>query len=179
MDTVRSQEIYSNPWITVREDIVRRADGSEAVYAVVDKSHYAVVVPQDGERFQLVEQYRYPLRRRCWEFPGGSVPGGADMDPLEVARQELREETGLRAGRLTYLGRLAPAPATTSHLGHIVLATDLTEGEPERELSEQDMEAAWFTRAELETMISDGTIIDADTIAAYTLLVLHERDRSQ
>ncbi|MEV6773268.1 NUDIX hydrolase [Nocardia sp. NPDC051030] len=174
MDTVSSRQIYSNQWISVREDIVRRADGEEALYAVVDKSDFAIIIPWDGERFHLVEQFRYPLRRRSWEFPGGSVPGHA-FDPIEAASTELREETGLRAGRFTYLGRLAPAPATSSHFGHVVVATDLTEGPHEREPSEQDMESAWVTRAEFESMIADGRIVDSDTIAAYTLLLLHER----
>ncbi|WP_405498196.1 NUDIX domain-containing protein [Nocardia sp. NBC_00511] len=173
METVSSRQLYSNRWISVREDVIRRADGEDALYAVVEKSDFAIVIPQDGERFHLVEQYRYPLARRCWEFPGGSVAGS--VDPIEVARQELREETGLRAAHLLALGRIAPAPATSTHYGHIVLATDLTEGPHEREPEEQDMRSAWFTRAELETMLTDGAIVDAQSVAAYALLLLHER----
>ncbi|BEK97313.1 NUDIX domain-containing protein [Nocardia seriolae] len=178
METLRTREIYSNRWITLREDIVRQADGEESVYAFIRKADFAIAIPWDGERFHLVEQYRYPLRRRSWEFPGGSVAGG-EFDPIAVARQELREETGLRAGRLTLLGKLTPAPATSTHYGHVVLAEELTAGAHEREPSEQDMESAWFSRAELETMIADSVIVDAQTIAAYSLLLLHERRRAR
>ena len=57
----------------------------------------------------------------------------------------------------------------------VFLATDLTQGAPLRELAEQDMQSAWFTRADVERMISDGTITDAKSTAAYTLLILHGR----
>ncbi|WP_067699258.1 NUDIX domain-containing protein [Nocardia jejuensis] len=175
METVSSRPIYENQWISVREDVVRRSDGTEALYAVVDKSDFAIIIPRDGDRFHLVQQFRYPLRQRSWEFPGGSIPGARTFDPIAAATQELREETGLRAEHLTYLGKIAPGPATTSHFGHVVLATGLTEGPHEREPSEQDMEAAWFSRAEFEAMIEQGRIIDGQTVAAYTLLCLHER----
>ncbi|MGW4243842.1 NUDIX domain-containing protein [Nocardia sp. NPDC004722] len=174
METLRSREVYSNRWITLREDEVRQADGEKSVYAFIEKACFAIVVPWDGERLHLVEQYRYPLRRRCWEFPGGAV-AGSEFDPIAVARQELREETGLRAGRLTPLGKIAPAPATSTHYGHVVLATELTAGAPEREPSEADMESAWFTRDEVEDMICAGAIVDAQTVAAYSLLLLRER----
>ncbi|MBL1077738.1 NUDIX hydrolase [Nocardia sp. 2] len=175
MDSESSREIYTNPWISVREDIVRLPDGAPSIYAVVDKSDYAIVIPQDGDRFHLIEQFRYPLQERVWEFPGGAVRGAETFDAEEAARTELREETGLRAETLTYLGKLAPASATCSHRGHIFVATGLTEGPHEREPSEADMRAAWFSRAELEAMIADGRISCAQSVSAYLLLLLHER----
>ncbi len=87
--------MYANAWMTVREDAVRRADGSDGVYGVVDKPDYALVMPWDGERFMLVEQFRYPLGLRRWEFPQGTAPQRADADPIELAARELKEETGL------------------------------------------------------------------------------------
>ncbi len=72
------------------------------------------------------------------------------------------------------LGLLDVAPGMSSQRGWVYLATGLTEGEHEREHEEQDMHSAWFDRAEVERMISDGEITDAQTIAAWTLLLLHE-----
>ncbi len=80
--------------MTVREDAIRRADGSAGIYGVVDKPNYALVIAQDGDRFQLVEQYRYPIGLRRWEFPQGTAPDLADPEPEELAARELREETG-------------------------------------------------------------------------------------
>ncbi|MEU7479227.1 NUDIX hydrolase [Lentzea sp. NPDC042327] len=160
--------------MTVREDAIRRADGTQGIYGVVDKPDFALVIPLDGERVRLVEQYRYPIGLRRWEFPQGTAPDRADTDPLALAARELREETGLRAGKLVALGLLDVAPGMSSQRGRVFLATDLVEGFHEREPEEQDMRSAWFARADFEKMITRGEITDAQSIAAYTLLLLHE-----
>ncbi|MPY99289.1 MAG: NUDIX domain-containing protein [Actinophytocola sp.] len=175
METLGSREVYVNNWMSVREDDVRRADGSEGIYGVVDKPHYALVIPLDGDRLHLVEQYRYPLGLRRWEFPQGTAPEREHMTPIELAARELREETGLRADSMVEIGLLDVAPGLTSQRGRVFLATGLTEGEHARELEEQDMRTAWFTRSDFEKMVSEGEITDAQSIAAYAQLLLHER----
>jgi 8-oxo-dGTP pyrophosphatase MutT (NUDIX family) len=170
-----SRQVYANAWMTVREDAVRLTDGSDGVYGVIDKPTYALIIPLDGDRLHLVEQFRYPLGGRRWEFPQGTAPDRADVDPAELAVRELAEETGLRAGRMRRLGSLDVAPGMSSQQGHVFLATDLTEGPTARELSEQDMRAAWFTRAEFEDMARSGGLTDSQSLAAYLLLRLHDR----
>lgn len=175
MKRIDSREVYSNNWMTVREDRIRRTDGSNGIYGVVDKPDYALVIPLSGNEVQLVEQFRYPLGIRRWEFPQGTAPERAELPPRELAARELREETGLSAGKLVEIGLLDVAPGMSSQRGRVFLATDLTEGEPERELEEQDMRTAWFERGQIERMIADGEITDAQSVAAYTLLLLWER----
>ncbi len=177
MESLGTRQVYANQWMTVREDPIRRADGTTGIYGVVDKPDYALVIPLDGERLRLVEQFRYPIGLRRWEFPQGTAPDRADSDPFELAARELREETGLRAGRFVDLGLLDVAPGLTSQRGRVFLATELTEGFHEREVEEQDMRSAWFARADFEAMISKGEITDAQSIAAYTLLLLHEHSQ--
>lgn len=174
-----SRQVYANAWMTVREDDVRREDGSTGIYGVVDKPDYALVIAVRGDELHLVEQFRYPLGMRRWEFPQGTAPNRADTDPAELAARELREETGLRAGAMTPLGLLDVAPGMSSQRGRVFLATDLTAGRPEREAEEQDMHSAWFTRSNFETMMTRGEITDAQSIAAYALLLLHERTVDQ
>jgi 8-oxo-dGDP phosphatase len=176
MEALDSRQVYANAWMTVREDAIRRSDGSDGIYGVVDKPEYALVVPWDGARFMLVEQFRYPVGERRWEFPQGTAPHREDADPLELAARELREETGLRADRIVEIGRLDVAPGMTSQRGRVYLATGLTQGVPEREPEEQDMRCEWFARADLEKMITRAEITDAQTVAAYALLLLWERE---
>jgi 8-oxo-dGTP pyrophosphatase MutT (NUDIX family) len=133
------------------------------------------VMPYDGDRFQLVEQFRYPLGARRWEFPQGTAPELADAEPAELAERELREETGLRATSFEMLGQLDTAAGLTSQRGWVFLATGITEGEPEREHEEQDMRSAWFSREDVEQMIRSGEIADAQSIAAYGLFLLQRR----
>jgi 8-oxo-dGTP pyrophosphatase MutT (NUDIX family) len=167
--------VYRNSWMTVREDGIRRADGSTGIYGVIDKPTYALVIPLDGDRLHLVEQFRYPLGLRRWEFPQGTAPDLADLDPQELAARELREETGLIADKMADLGLLDVAAGMSSQRGRVFLATGLTEGPHEREHEEQDMRTAWFTRTEFERLVTTGEITDAQSIAAYTLLLLRER----
>jgi 8-oxo-dGTP pyrophosphatase MutT (NUDIX family) len=176
VEQLSSRQVYVNPWMVVREDQIRRPDGSDGIFGVIDKPDYALIVPVEDDRLHLVEQFRYPLGLRRWEFPQGTAPDRADADPVELARRELREETGLRAGRMTQIGILDVAPGMSSQRGRVFLATELTAGRPERELSEQDMRAAWFSRDQLAEMIRCGEVTDAQSIAALGLLLLHERN---
>ena len=167
--------VYENRWMRVREDEILRPDGSTGAYGVVDKPDFALVIPLDRDGFHLVEQYRYAVGARSWEFPQGTFPDRRDGDPAELARLELEEETGLRTGRLRHLGHLYQGPGHSSQGMNVFLATELSPGTPRRELEEQDMRQRWVTRAELEAMIGRGGIRDSSTIAAYALLLLHER----
>lgn len=178
MQTLGSRQVYANPWMTVREDDVRRPDGTSGIYGVIDKPDYALVIPLDAGRVHLVEQYRYAVGARRWEFPQGTAPDRADMEPTELARRELLEETGLVAGRLQLLGELDVAPGMSAQRGRVFLATDLAADVPQREHTEQDMRSAWFSRTELEGMLHDGEFCDAQSVAAYALLLLHERGTS-
>jgi len=175
IERIESREMYRNNWLVVREDAVRRSDGTEGIFGVVDKPTGAIVIPLDGDRLCLVEQYRYTLGRRQWEFPAGTLPDLAEGDPLELATRELREETGLVAGSMIELGHRSIAPGFSSQHNRIFLATERKQDTLEREHEEQDMRSAWFDRATVEKMIQNGEINDSPAISAYGLLLLHER----
>jgi 8-oxo-dGTP pyrophosphatase MutT (NUDIX family) len=169
--TTSSREVYRNAWMSVREDEVVLPDGRPGLYGVVDKPDFALVVPrEDDGSLWLVEQYRYPVARRSWEFPQGSWPtAGAAGSPAALARAELREETGLLAARLEHLGRLHEAPGFCSQGFDVWLATGLALGPTAREATEQGMRTARVTDAELRRMVHDGELVDAASLAAYAL----------
>lgn len=177
IERVSTREVYRNPWLTLREDRIRRPDGSAGVYSVIDKPDFALVIPAEPDGFHLVEQYRYPVGGRFWEFPQGTATGGAVVPPVELASAELAEETGLRAGSLEHLGHLHCAYGMSSQGYDIFLATDLTSGPTAREATEQDMRQRLVGRDEFEAMIRSGLITDDSTLAAYALLLMREADR--
>ena len=80
---------------------------------------------------------------------------------------------------MVVLGQLDVAPGMSSQRGWVFLATDITEGDHEREHEEQDMHSEWFTRDQVERMIRDGVITDAQSIAAWALLLLRGETTSQ
>lgn len=175
MEQLSTREVYRNAWMSVREDRVRQPDGSTGLYGVVDREDFAVVVPQERGGFWLVEQYRYPVQRRGWEFPQGTWGAGRSGSPAELAAAELREETGLSAADLRPLGHLKVANGLCSQGFDVFLATGLTEGEPDREATEQDMQHAFVPEDELVAMVRRGDVVDAVTLAAYALLQLDRR----
>jgi 8-oxo-dGTP pyrophosphatase MutT (NUDIX family) len=158
--------------MTVREDLVRRSDGTEGIYGVVEKPDFSLVLPRDAGGFWMVEQYRYPVARRGWEFPMGSWSGDAEGEPGALARSELTEETGLRAESWRHLGHLLQACGYATQGFDVFLATGLTSGDPTRELTEQDMVHRFVTDAEVATMIRTGDIVDSASLAALTLFNL-------
>jgi 8-oxo-dGTP pyrophosphatase MutT (NUDIX family) len=174
MRTLSTREVYRNPWITVREDEVELPDGTSGIYGVVDRPDFALVIPREPDgSLWLVEQYRYTIGRRSWEFPQGTWPPGKARGPIdELARAELREETGIRADELRHLGHLYTAYGFCSQGYDVWLATGLSQGEAEREATEQDMVERLFTAEEFEDGIRSGEIFDSHSIAAYGLLTL-------
>jgi ADP-ribose pyrophosphatase len=172
-----SRVVYANRWMTIREDTVERANGSRGIFGVVDKPDFALVIPSTPTGFWLVEQYRYPVRGRYWEFPQGSWEGSSDVDPAALAAGELEEETGLRAATMRHLGHLYGAYGYSSQGFHVFVATDLAAGPTQRSVEEQDLRAAEVTPAEFTAMIQAGQVKDASTLAAYSLFLLDQVTR--
>ena len=170
-----SRVIYEDHWIRLRQDRIERRDGSRGTYAVLEKPDFALIIPAENGGFHLVEEYRYPIQRRTWSFPQGNFPGRVDGDPAELARLELSQETGFRARELTQIGFFHCSHGTSNQGCYVFLATGLETGAPDREPEEQDMRQQWVPRARFEGMVRAGAITDDSSLAAYTLLVLHEK----
>lgn len=161
---------YENRWLRLREDVIRRQDGSQGLYGVVERPDFVVVAPLQGGMLTLVEQYRYPVRRRLWELPMGTWEHAPGTDPAVLAAAELQEETGLLAGRMEYAGALHHGPGFCNHVGHVFLATDLTQGPPAREPSEQGMVSRAFPLVAFDAMVREGVMTDGASISAMALL---------
>ncbi|WP_020107155.1 NUDIX hydrolase [Nocardia sp. 348MFTsu5.1] len=175
IERVSSAEIYANPWLSLREDKIVRSDGSSGIYSVVDKPAGVIVIPREDGRLYLVEQFRYAMNARRWEFPAGTAPDRQHMAAPALAERELSEETGLRSGRLTQIGIVDVAPGFSSQRQSVFLAEELSAGPTAREHEEQDMDGRWWSSDEVWTAVADGEICDAQTLAALTLLRVHDR----
>jgi ADP-ribose pyrophosphatase len=170
--TLSSRVVYQNRWMSLREDRIERADGSPGIYAVVEKPPAAIVIPIEGDSVYMVEQFRYSIGRRFLEFPQGAWELDPDADPDDLARGELREETGLSAGHMQNLGHIFIAYGMANQAMHVFRATDLRPGPASLEAEEQDLVVKKVKIAELENMIRDSIVQDGCTIAAWALHIL-------
>ncbi len=172
-EKVATRVVYDNPWIRVREDEVVRPDGLPGIYGVVHFKNVAVgVLAVEEGMLYLVGQYRYPLERYSWEIPEGGCPEGDD--PLQAARRELAEETGLRARRWTKMGEVHLSNSVSDELAVWFLAEGLEQGERRPEGTEK-LQVRRVSLKEALGMVSSGEITDALSVLAIQQLLLRQR----
>src|SRR5450755_103949 len=173
-----SRVVYRNTWMTVREDEIERDNGARGIYGVVEKYDSAIVLPIDGDHVYLVEQYRYPIGEKSLEFPQGSLEKNG-IDPAEIARDELQAETGLVASKLEYLGEIYIACGYANQKTHAFVATGLTQAARRPDAEEHDLAIRKVSFAELQQLIGDNVIKDAQTLAAWALYMARARGQDR
>lgn len=151
---------YDNPWISVEHREVLNPSGGAGIYGVVHFKNTAVgIVPLDEDGYTwLVGQYRYTLEQYSWEIPEGG--GTLGSDPLEAAKRELLEETGITAGRWTPLLELHTSNSVTDEYGVAYVAQDLKQGKAQPEETEQ-LHLRRLPFSEVVEMVMRGEITDA------------------
>jgi 8-oxo-dGTP pyrophosphatase MutT (NUDIX family) len=157
--------------MVVYHDEVTRPDGGAGIYGVVHFRNAAsgVVVLDEADRVLLVGQHRYTLDEYSWEIPEGGVP--PDEAPIEGARRELREETGVEASDWAELGSYALSNSLTDERGMLWLATGLAHGTAEPDPTEE-LAVRWVSFAEALGMTLDGRITDAVSIMGIQRVAL-------
>lgn len=155
----------------LREDEILRSNGQRGIYGVVEKDDCAIILPIDGDRIWLVEQFRYTIQERALELPQGSWEMAID-DPEELARGELKEETGLSAEKMIYLGAQWIAYGFTRQKQHVFLAAGLQQAEVEPDEEEHDIIVRNMPVSDFEQMMLDGRVRDSCTMAAWALYLL-------
>lgn len=169
--TVSTRLAYRNPWTTVREDVIIHPNGKEGLYGIVERAAFVVILPlHDDGTVTLIRQFRYPVGERLWELPMGCWETKPDVDPVEVALGELREETGLRAGEMIHAGTLYQGAGYSNQRGQVFLARHLTRGDATREETEQDITTHDMMLSAFEAMMSRGEITCMVSLAAYALI---------
>jgi len=163
--TLNSELKYDNNWIRVTEHQVINPSGGSGIYGEVHFKNFAIgILPLDEEKnIWLVGQYRFPLKAYSWEIPEGGGP--FHEDPLESARRELLEETGLSAKNWKEIQRMHLSNSVCDEKAIIYLATDLIQGIAMPEETEQLLvKKVPFDNA--YQMVLNGEITDSMSVAA-------------
>jgi len=171
--TLSSSIIYETRWMRLRQDEISRPSGAIGTYTVVEKEDFAVIAAIQDNEIYLVQQYRYPVSERCWEMPQGSYSDTEKLSPADIAMRELKEETGLVAGTIEKIGFFYEAYGYSSQGCHVFLATDLKFIGQKLEPEEEDLVSRAFSLDDFHSMIRQGVIKDAVTIAAFGLLKIN------
>jgi len=172
--TLGTREVYRNQWMRLIEDEILRSNGTKGIFGVVEKEDAAIILPIDHGRVWLVEQFRYTTQQREIELP----QGGWEMrveNPEELARGELKEELGLDAAEMTYVGWLWIAYGFLRQKQHVFLATGLNHTEKDPDPEEHDLIVRCVPVEEFEEMMLNGTIRDNCTLAAWGLYQLWKK----
>ncbi len=172
--TLASRAVYRNQWLRLREDRILRSNGKEGIYSVVEKDDCAIILPIENGRVWLVEQFRYTIQERALELPQGGWET-ENVDPEELARGELKEETGLHAAEMTYLGFIWIAYGFCRQKQHVFLATGLTMKERDPDDEEHDLVIHTKSLEEFEQMMLNGTIRDTSTLAAWGFYLIWKK----
>jgi 8-oxo-dGTP pyrophosphatase MutT (NUDIX family) len=157
--------IYDNAWITLTEYEVINPGGGKGIYGKVHFKNTAVgvLVLDDELNTYLVGQYRFTLNAYSWEIPEGGGPIGTD--PMDSAKRELLEETGLIATQWDHLLTMHLSNSVSDELGIVFLARGLHQGQSEPEETEQLM-VKKLPFSEAAAMVENGLITDSMSVAA-------------
>ena len=167
---LKSAVVYDNQWITVFDEKVLNPNGGESQYGRIHfKSKAIAIVPldEDGNTW-LVGQNRYTTDEYSWEVPMGGSDAGED--PIYTAKRELKEETGLTAGKLEQIMRLHPSNSITDEEGFVFVATNLEQGETDFD-DDENLQVRKLSLVDAIEMVKRNEITDAISVAALLRVV--------
>ena len=160
-----SREAYDNSWIKVTEYGVVNPAGGRGIYGKVHFKNLAigVIVLDMHLNTYLVGQYRFPIEKFSWEIPEGGCP--LNMNPIDGAKKELLEETGLKANSWEKILEMDLSNSVSDEHAIVFLAYDLEQHKPSPEDTEQ-IEVRKIPFDDAYQMVEDGTITDSISVAA-------------
>jgi ADP-ribose pyrophosphatase len=164
---LKSEIVYPGRAFTIRQDHLRMPDGHETRFDIVEHHGSVVLIPVDEQgNLVFVRQYRHAAGLDLLELPAGTLD--ENEVPEACARREIREETGMAAGRLEHLGGFHLAPGYSTEYMHVYLATELY-ADPLRPDADEFLSVERYSLKETQTLVAHGDLPDAKTLAALLL----------
>lgn len=171
---MQQKKLVDNKWVTFLEDKFNLPDGSECTYYHAQKPDAVMAIVVDGDASSgftyIVNQHRHPIGKSIWQFPIGGFDS-SNEDPVESARKELLEETGVRAGEMEYLGAFYADPGFTNQRIHVCATHEIVEiGQQRLENTEQGLVSRRVEVSSIVSLIDSGEMGDGWGFAGHYYL---------
>lgn len=166
-ELIRSETLLQGRAFKIRRDHLKTPDGRETKLDIIEHGGSVVIVPVDEEgNLLFVRQYRHAAGMDLLELPAGTRDGDEPFE--ECAAREIREETGMEAGKLQKVGEFFLAPGYSTEFMAVYLATDLKHNPLEAD-EDEFLELEKVPVAEAIQRAERGGIPDAKSLAAMLL----------
>ncbi|MCQ3938794.1 MAG: ADP-ribose pyrophosphatase [Chloroflexi bacterium] len=166
-ELLRSEILLKGRAFTIRRDYLKTPDGRETKFDIVEHGGSVIILPVDGEgNLLFVRQYRHAAGMDLLELPAGTRDGDEPFE--ECAAREIREETGMEAGTLKYVGSFYLAPGYSTEYMGVFLATDLKHNPLEAD-DDEFLSLEKIPVKEALAMAERGEVPDAKSLAALLM----------
>ncbi len=174
--TVKTKTAYECKYFKVLEEDFLMPSGKMHKWHILKRSDYVIVLAREKDYMHLIEQYRYTTKSKLLQVVAGAIEKGET--PLKAAKKELKEEAGITAGKFTKLGWFYAYYGCSNQKAYVFLAEDLRLGkqEPDELEKEAGIKVVKLKISEVKKMIKSGKIKDCDTLSAFNLLILKDKN---
>jgi len=167
---IKTEEIYRHPRLTLFRDEILLPSGEKSDYLhfEIENNATAIICQNSRGKILLFKEYSYLPGKKIYQLPGGQIKRGET--PKQGALRELSEEAGVKANTLKFLGKYYWTHRRSKQMIHVFLGTDLEETAVEADPEEKGtIDKVWLTGAEVEKLIRNGEVVDADVLAIWSL----------
>lgn len=166
-ELIKSEPLFQGRAFRIRRDWLKTPDGRETKFDIVEHGGSVIVVPIDEQgNILFVRQYRHAAGTDLLELPAGTRDGG---EPYEVcAAREMREETGMAAGKLEHIGDFYLAPGYSTEFMAVFLAANLSHDPLEAD-EDEFLQVEKIPMKKAIEMAERGDVPDAKSLAALFL----------
>lgn len=159
---LKSDLVYQGSFLKVLRDEVELPNGKKSTREYIPHPGAAMIIPvTDKGNLIMLKQFRYAVQSVFIEFPAGKIDAGED--PLQTAKRELQEETGLIATKYQHLTTIHPVIGYSDERIEIYLAHDMTQAKAHLD-DEEFLDVFEISFDEAMALMKKGEITDVKTM---------------
>ena len=164
---IKSETLLQGRTFKIRRDYLKTPDGRDTRFEIIEHGGSVIIIPVDPNgNILFVRQYRHAAGKDLLELPAGTRDGDEPYE--ECAAREIREETGMEAGKLQKVGEFYLAPGYSTEFMMVYLATNLSHNPLDAD-DDEFLEVEKIPVGEAIQRANRGEIPDAKSLAALLL----------